>query len=423
MTLLFRKLRRKPLRTFLTLLQIVLGSLAMTLALSAYLDAYQRQQAGKPERFDLVASSSSEQGGAVVSKYALFDEEGLKQVLKLSPAAEKIAFVGDAQSSSTIEKDGKLYQFNEVAYINEDYFELNDTELTSGSFFTSQDEGKRSPVVLISDGAAKILFGNTSALGQTLTFLPDTNYVVYDEDGNARPAVPPETYNVIGTFAQSSAFQTDTQYSAFLPSWKKTDFSDGYIANVLAKSGQGEAAREQVVTASRQVFSSKISDWGLEKDETFVINELGQSWWASPDQNAMLEPTVIMFGLFGVIALIVGSIGIFSITLVDILERQRDTGIKRALGATRGTITREMVLESAFVAGLGGLLGILLAAFIIPWLNAQLGDSFIWNVNLKWQPAAATAVFILTVFLGGTLGFFPAFRAAHIKPVEALKGV
>lgn len=421
MNAVLRKFRRKPLRTFLTMLQIVLGALAMTLALSAYLDALRRQNAGQAERFDLVAGTRDEDGTS--GTYSIMDEDNIKKLLELAPALAKVAFIGDAYSSSTVEKDGKLYQFQAAAYVNSDYFDLNNIALTSGSLFTKQDEEAEASVMMISDGAAKILFGDTPAVGQTIQLMPDENYVSYDADGNPQPSAPPQSFKIIGTFAEELNVQTETQYFLFLPTWKKTDFSDASVINVVAKDGQGEEAREQIITAARQVFSTKISEWGIEKDKMFFINELGRSWWTSPDQNKMLDPTVVMFGLFGIVALIVGSIGIFSIMLVDALERERDTGIKRALGATKSRITREMTLEATLIAGLGGLIGVLLAALIIPVLVQQVGNTLFWNVSLRWQPLAAGIVFALTLVLGIVLGFFPALRASRVKPVEALKGV
>lgn len=108
--------------------------------------------------------------------------------------------------------------------------------------------------------------------------------------------------------------------------------------------------------------------------------------------------------------------------LVDALERERETGIKRALGSTRGRIKREMTLEATLLSGLGGLLGVLVAALIIPLLLQQVGDALFWNVNLRWQPLAAAIVFAITLLLGMVLGFFPALRASRVRPVEALKG-
>ena len=129
-----------------------------------------------------------------------------------------------------------------------------------------------------------------------------------------------------------------------------------------------------------------------------------------------------MFGLFGIVALIVGSIGIFSIMVVDALERERDIGIKRALGATRGSVVRELTLEATLLSGLGGLVGVLLAALVIPLLARQVGSNLFWSIDLRWQPLAGLLVVGVTLLLGLVLGIFPALRAGRTNPVQALKG-
>ena len=413
-----RKLKRKPLRTCLTVLQIMLGALAMTLALSAYLDALQRQNAGKAERFDLIAGTQSEDGSS--SSYSLIEEANVKELLELVPALDKAAFIGDAYGS-TFEKDGKLYQFQAVAYISDAYIDLNNIQITSGSFFSNAESDSKEAVMLISDSAANILFGEESAIGQTLSLMPDENFVSYDDQGNPLPPAPPEPFRIIGTFAETIRLN-EAQYFAFLPTWKMGEFSSASVLNVLAKEGQGNEAREQIITAARQVFETKMTDWGItEKDEMFYVSEPGQMW--SQNASNLLDPTVVMFGLFGIVALIVGSIGIFSITLVDALERERDIGIQRSLGATKHRITLEMTLESTLISGLGGLIGVLLAALIIPLLLKQVGNVLFWNINLQWQPLAAAIVLAITLLLGMVLGVFPALRAARVRPVEALKGL
>ena len=84
-----RRFRKKPLRAVLTLLQVVLGSLAMTLALSAYLDAYARQNAAQAERFDLMAGYKDDSGYPIA--YPVMDEAGIAELLTLVPDVEKVA--------------------------------------------------------------------------------------------------------------------------------------------------------------------------------------------------------------------------------------------------------------------------------------------------------------------------------------------
>jgi putative ABC transport system permease protein len=382
------------------------------------LDVYQRQNSSPPERFDLVAGWRSESG--YFGSGSFFDNRTLKDLLALTPDVLEVAQYSMA-GSMTVEKDNRLYQFWNGAYVEPNYFELNNIELTSGSFFVEKDSGLLQPFLVISDKAAEVLYGDTDPIGQTLKVMtpivasPD-GLVIYT-GGDFFP------YTIIGIFTDKADVQQQGN-ALYLPMWKADRPAEGGAdtLSVLAKPGRGEIAREQVLAAARNTYRDKYEQYNVIEGRDFYIREMNERIM-NANNRTMLDPTLILFALFGIVSLVVGSIGIFSITLVDALEREHDTGIKRALGATRGVITREMMLESALIAGLGGLLGVLLAAVIIPWLGSQLGGSLLWNVNLRWQPLAAVSVFALTIFLGTVLGFFPALRAARVSPVEALKGM
>ena len=412
----WRRIRRKPLRTVLTLLQVVLGSLAMTLALSLYLDAYARQNSSQAERFDLIAGYRDESGAP--NTYLIMDEAGAAELLTLAPDIEKVALYTE-EWNPTVTKGDRLYQFQQGAFVDNTYFDLNSVELTRGSFFTQQEADTKEAVALVSDGAAAILFGDEDPLGQSLAFVPHESYNV--------PADQRVTYKVIGTFAEKTGSGVDAQNQDFVyfPRWTTSytlgeNYTDTDTLNVLAKPGRGEEARAQVLSAARQVFGEQVIELGAEEGEDFYVREMGASDFG-PNSD-LLDPTVVMFGLFGIVALIVGGVGIFSIMVVDALERERDIGIKRALGATRGSVVREFTLEATLLSGLGGLVGVLIAALVIPLLERQVGSNLFWSVALRWQPVAASIVVGVTLALGLVLGIFPALRAGRTNTVEALKG-
>ena len=405
----WRRFRKNPLRTTLTLLQIVLGALSMTLALSVYLDAYARQNAAQAERFDLIAGYREENGASYT--YGFMDAAGATELQGLAPDIEKVALYAQ-EWRPTVELGGKLYQFQGGAYVDNAYFSLNNVELTRGSLFTQREADAKEAVLLLSDEAADVLFPDADPLNQTLKLMPDENL--------GTSAGSPQTFRVIGTFTEETDPYSEQDH-VYFPSWTQSNVMGGSSTlNVLAKAGRGDAAREQALSAARQVFGERARDRELEEGKDFYIREMGESPFGA--SNNLLDPTVVMFGLFGIVALIVGSIGIFSIMVVDALEREREVGIKRALGATKGGVVREFVLEAALLSGLGGLLGALLAALLIPLLARGVGDNIFWGITLRWQPLAALLVVGMTLLLGTVLGIFPALRAGRTNPVQALKG-
>lgn len=122
-----------------------------------------------------------------------------------------------------------------------------------------------------------------------------------------------------------------------------------------------------------------------------------------------------LFLLLGGVSLIVGAIGIANVTLVSVLERVGEIGLRRALGAARRHIAGQFLMESTAMGLVGGVIGASLGVLIIVGVSA----SRTWTPVLDpWLPFAAPAIGALT---GLAAGLYPALRAARLEPVEALR--
>ena len=123
----------------------------------------------------------------------------------------------------------------------------------------------------------------------------------------------------------------------------------------------------------------------------------------------------VMFLLLGGLSLVVGAIGIANITLVSVMERTGEIGLRRAIGATRAHIAAQFLLESATMGVIGGILGASLGVLIVVAVSAYQ----VWTPVLDpWAP-------IVAPFIGGAIGLvsgsYPALRAARLEPVEAFR--
>jgi putative ABC transport system permease protein len=143
---------------------------------------------------------------------------------------------------------------------------------------------------------------------------------------------------------------------------------------------------------------------------------------------------ILFLGLIAAISLVVGGIGIMNIMLATVVERTREIGIRRALGAKRRDITRQFLSECVVLSVVGGALGIL-GGFLCGPLTylARLGmEHFFtaqWNVlpDLIKEvtpiliPWSIPLAFAISVFVGVIFGVYPAARAASLDPIEALR--
>jgi putative ABC transport system permease protein len=124
--------------------------------------------------------------------------------------------------------------------------------------------------------------------------------------------------------------------------------------------------------------------------------------------------TTLLLGL-GAVALLVGAIGIANIMVISVLERRGEIGLRRALGATRGHITAQFVAESALLAALGGIAGLLFGG-LATWIYAQSRQQPF--VVPTWALIAAPACGLA---IGTLAGLYPAIKAARLSPTEALR--
>ena len=148
------------------------------------------------------------------------------------------------------------------------------------------------------------------------------------------------------------------------------------------------------------------------KDNDFAI--MNRKQFAESRQAATQVFTYLLAGIAGV-SLVVGGIGIMNIMLVTVTERTREIGVRKALGATKGNILLQFLVESTILCVLGGLLGLLLGASASALLAKYAG----WQTIVT--SSSALMAFGFSAAIGMIFGIWPAKRAASLDPIEALR--
>jgi ABC-type antimicrobial peptide transport system permease subunit len=182
------------------------------------------------------------------------------------------------------------------------------------------------------------------------------------------------------------------------------------VETILAKAASAEKAPEAIeqITALLHERHRIRAD----EDDDFTIRDMAEII------DAMSSMTRMMGGLLLIVALIslaVGGVGIMNIMLVSVTERTREIGLRMAVGARAHHILRQFLIESVVLCLFGGAMGIALGrgATLLVWFFLR------WPVQVSW-PAIAAA-FVVSAGVGIAFGFYPAWKAARLDPIEALR--
>ena len=237
------------------------------------------------------------------------------------------------------------------------------------------------------------LFGTEKSLGSVLKLRGETLTVVGVLD-------EPET--------APSYLGVDFNRSIILPLAvsKKFTQNTAQIQQILITADNGTALQAKIDAAKKVLAQQHQGD-------TDYHTLVGQAITA-PNSHLVNALSTAMAVIAG-ISLLVGGIGITNIMLVSVAERQREVGIRKAVGATNRTIVAQFLIESAIIGLFGGVLGYVIG----------LGASFLLGMYLPFTPVLEWQAAVLTIggalIIGMLFGIYPASRAAGKDPIESLR--
>ena len=281
------------------------------------------------------------------------------------------------------------------------YKDIGNLRVVSGRFF-SEDENLRSEAVCVLGEAAKVnLLGFDDAIGKYVK-LNDTWLQVIgvmapqgssdsDEGGGAS-----NRNNIVIAPLNTVMRRFDDNMS-----WLKDEIDGVYIR---VKPGTDSIETEGVV---RAILASTHKDAG---DFTVVV----PAGLLEERRRTQFIFNIVMICIAG-ISLLVGGIGIMNIMLATVLERTREIGIRRAIGARQGDIVRQFLTEAVMISIVGGLIGIAFGFTLSRLIASAAG----WSTVVTTSSIAVA--FGVSVFIGLLFGIYPAVQAAKLDPIEAIR--
>jgi putative ABC transport system permease protein len=278
-------------------------------------------------------------------------------------------------------------------------------EMASGRFIENKDVDGRGNVAVLGYQSALDLFGNFDPVGQKVKVtIPDGGKV---------------SLTVVGVLAeQASSGMSDPNEEVFIPiSTAQTKIFSGRDArgelivgsiNVMAASeGQTDAVVDEITALLRKRHDIAPG----EDDDFFVMNQADMLEMAGQITGILTA----FLGAIASISLLVGGIGIMNIMLVSVTERTREIGLRKAVGARKGDILLQFLLEAVVLSVLGGLLGILLGMGL-----GKLVD-LTGLMNSVVTPDSVLLAVGFSAAVGLFFGIYPANQAARLNPIEALR--
>ena len=385
--------RRNRMRTFLSLLGIIIGVASVIVIMSMEQSSTQKiKDTFGSAGLDMVSLSGGFFRRSRAAVTISFDEPFREKLFDSVGGIKKIWYKNSL--SATISY-GDSSANGSCSAVETDYMQACGIQLESGKFFDVTDDVKGTQKIILGSSIASTLFPNGDAVGKHVMLVAS----------NA-----PFSFTVIGVLKEQSSGMENTSQGCYIPR--------GFYSRKIKPN---PAADTVMVQAENETLAVSLRD----RLEEYCNNLTGTEGSVSAmSMQSMIEQMGSITGMLSLllaviagISLLVGGIGIMNIMIVTVTERKQEIGIRKALGASPALIRRQFLVESASITLMGGILGIVLGiAVSVAVEYVQAAQSFV----VSWT--ACLVAFAFSLFVGIFFGLSPASRAARLDPVEALSG-
>ncbi len=383
-----RSIGANKLRAILTMLGIIIGVMALVVLVSLVNGATTAVT-------DTVSSLGSSLLTVTVSDdkglpIALEDLDGWMEEEDIGLIAPAVT---DSLTASAKGESGTMTVYGTTPA----YYEIQDLQLSMGRWLKKADIQNNSYVCILNETAAEELLGYIDCIGEGVT-IGSVKYtvvgVLQDDDDS------------LTSVLTSGAMMAYVPYTSLvrLSTTASMDVTSFYIS-----AAQGKPL-EDAETAIEEILLDRFD----EDEDAFSISSQDILEDAMESVTSMLS---ILLGGIAAISLIVGGIGIMNIMMVTVTERTREIGIRKAIGASRGNILLQFLMEAVVLCMMGCCLGIFLSWAILQIVSTVVSST---GMSFSLDGGVVLVAVVFCFFIGIIFGLYPANKAAKMKPIDAL---
>ena len=383
-----RSISSNKMRAALTMLGIIIGVMALVVLVSLVNGATSS-----------VTDAVSGLGTSMLT-VSISDDKGLPLDLEtVNEWMDKdgIGLIAPYTSTSVTAKAGGESGSVTVYGTTPAFYEIQGMQLAMGRFLKTTDVTSHTYVCVINETAATELIGYVDCVDEAISL----NGV---------------EYTIVGVLSDNedslTSMMSSGSLAVYLPYTSLLRLSDSLTEEITSfyVSAPDDGTMETVEAAMTQILMKRFED----DDEAFSVSSQSV---LEDTMSSITSVLTILLGGIAAISLVVGGIGIMNIMLVTVTERTREIGIRKAIGASRGTILSQFLMEAIVLCMLGCCLGIFLS-----WAILQTVSTVVSSLDMSFSLDGGV-VLIAVVFcfvIGVVFGLYPANKAAKMKPIDAL---
>ena len=390
------------LRSFLTILGIVIGVAAVITLMSV-------GRGAQAEILSNIESMGSDlvtiRSGGSVGFGGVRGAAGSVQTLTMEDAeaiAEQVPYISSVAPSYSSNLQlvvGGENMNASVTGVTPEYMPVNNLEIASGSFLSEYDYQRSMKVVVLGSNVKETLFEGTDPIGQQMRMGGIIVRVIgVLESKEAMMGSPDDAIFIPLTALQQAVAQPRTAQGERIVS---------SISLTVSDEEQADYVVEEITSLLRTRHRL-----GPNVDDDFNIISMEE---IAETVSEVIGTMTLLLGAIAAISLLVGGIGVMNIMLVSVLERTREIGIRKALGARERDIWGQFLIEAIFLTFAGGIIGV-----IVGWAVSYLVSSMGLMTTVVTADIVILAVSV-SVGIGLFFGFYPAWNASRLNPIDALR--